>query len=105
MIDWNRIAELRAEIGADDFQEVVDLFLAEADATVLRLTPDRDPKSLEADCHFLKGAALNLGFSALAAECQTREMQAALGQAVDDLSALRQIYHASRAALLAGQGA
>lgn len=104
MIDWNRIAELRDEIGADDFQEVVDLFLSEADATVLRLFPNQDAKTLEADCHFLKGAALNLGFATLAAECQTREMQAAKGQAVDDLSLVRQIYHASRAALLAGQG-
>lgn len=103
MIDWDRVAELRAEIGVDGFVEVVDLFLSEADAVILRLRPSMDRKALESDCHFLKGAALNLGFKTLAAHCQLRETQAALGQDVDDLTAVHDCYHASRQALLAGQ--
>lgn len=103
MIDWDRVAELRAEIGADGFAEVVDLFLSEADAVILRLRPSADRKALESDCHFLKGAALNLGFKTLAAQCQLRETQAALGQDVADLTAVHDCYQASRKALLAGQ--
>ena len=30
MIDWNRISELQADIGADEFDEIVGLFLEEA---------------------------------------------------------------------------
>ena len=29
MIDWQRVNELRDEVGAEDFEEVVDLFLEE----------------------------------------------------------------------------
>ena len=34
MIDWERVRELRSEIGADDFAEVVEMFLSEADEAV-----------------------------------------------------------------------
>lgn len=105
MIDWDRVAELRDEIGVDSFDEVIDLFLTEADEVILRLRPDADRKVLESDCHFLKGAALNLGFKTLAAQCQLRETQAATGQEVADLSTVYECYQASRHALLAGQQA
>lgn len=102
MIDWDRVAELRDEIGAESFDEVIDLFLSEADEVILRLRPDAGAKALESDCHFLKGAALNLGFKTLAAQCQLREMQAARGQDVADLAVVSDIYQKSRQALLAG---
>lgn len=102
MIDWDRVAELRDEIGAESFDEVVDLFLTEADAVILRLRADADPKTLESDCHFLKGAALNLGFKTLAAQCQLRETQAATGQEVADFAVVYDCYQESRQALLAG---
>lgn len=105
MIDWDRVAELRDEIGVASFDEVIDLFLTEADEVILRLRPDAGPKALESDCHFLKGAALNLGFKTLAAQCQLRETQAALGKEVADLTVISDIYQQSRQALLAGQGA
>ena len=105
MIDWDRVAELRDEIGEESFNEVIDLFLTEADEVILRLRPDADPKSLESDCHFLKGAALNLGFKTLAAQCQLRETQAAKGQEVSDLAVVYECYQSSRHALLAGQKA
>jgi HPt (histidine-containing phosphotransfer) domain-containing protein len=105
MIDWDRVAELRNEIGVDSFDEVIDLFLTEADEVILRLRPDADRKALESDCHFLKGAALNLGFKSLAAQCQLREAQAAKGQAVTDLTVVHDIYQQSRQALMAGQAA
>ena len=31
MIDWARVSELRDEVGAEDFEEVVQLFLAEVE--------------------------------------------------------------------------
>lgn len=104
MIDWDRVAVLRDEIGADGFAEVVDLFLTEADEVILRLRPDASPQALESDCHFLKGAALNLGFKTMAEHCQLRETQAAKGEEVADLAVVIACYHASRHALLAGHG-
>lgn len=102
MIDWNRVAELRHEIGDDAFEEVVALFLDEADAVVARLSAKMGPKSLENDCHFLKGAALNLGFATLAKQCQAGETRAATGDVDIDLMALRDSYLQSRSALLQG---
>ena len=31
MIDWSRVEELRDKIGAEDFDEVVELFLSEVE--------------------------------------------------------------------------
>ena len=66
MIDWNRVEDLRQEIGSADFAEVVALFLEESDEVAARLTQG---PNLRADLHFLKGSALNLGFQALAQRC------------------------------------
>jgi len=102
MIDWQRIHELRAEIGAEDFAEVVSLFLEEADDAVLRLLPGRPADMLEADLHFLKGAALNLGFADFAALCQAGEHAAAQGSTAVDLGHIRACYDASKTAFEAG---
>jgi len=102
MIDWARVDELRDEIGPDDFAEVIDLFLEEVDEAFARLQAGPDPEKLEDDLHFLKGGALNLGFQALAAQCQTGEKAAADGQAgTIDLGALCATYQSSRNAFLA----
>ncbi|MCC1492472.1 Hpt domain-containing protein [Cognatishimia sp. F0-27] len=82
MIDWSRIAELRDEIGPEDFDEVSDLFLTE----VLGIIETIDeavgkPALMEEQMHFLKGAALNLGFSALSTICEKGEHAAANGDA------------------------
>ncbi len=37
MIDWERVAELQSEIGADGFGEVLELFLDEVEGVVMRL--------------------------------------------------------------------
>ena len=98
MIDWDRVKELRAEIGADDFAEVAAMFLEEADEAVARLTPGLTAKAMEADLHFLKGAALNLGFVALSGLCQDGERRAAVGDTGVDLAAVCATYQASKAA-------
>lgn len=108
MIDWARIDEIRLEMGAD-FDEVVTLFLEEVGEVIDRLSSGPAGDGLAADLHFLKGAALNLGFGELARQCVRNEqlVRAGQGSAVD-LAALTACFHASGAALAAaiarGQG-
>lgn len=97
MIDWDRIRMLRDEIGPEDFSEVVGLFLEEADEAIDHLSSDRGAEALARDLHFLKGAALNLGFSALSSLCREGEKQAASGDLAFDLAAVRATYAACRA--------
>ena len=79
MIDWTRITNLRDEIGADDFDEVVELFLDEVHIVIEKLRSAPDLGALEADFHFLKGSALNLGFTTFSEKCHNSERQAAQG--------------------------
>ena len=103
MIDWERVSDLRGEVGPEDFGEVVQLFLAEVEAVVERLRDDPDPARFEEDLHFLKGSALNLGFDALGALCQAGESAAAQGSAESvALGPILSCYDDSRAAFLAG---
>ncbi|SFL78907.1 Hpt domain-containing protein [Shimia aestuarii] len=81
MINWKRVEELRDEIGAEDFNEVVELFLDEVEEVIERLQTQPDLGRLEADLHFLKGSALNLGFHAFSLLCQAGEVAAASGKA------------------------
>lgn len=98
MVNWARVEELKAEIGADDFEEVVEIFLEECDGTAARLPTSQ---SLEADLHFLRGAAMNLGLDAMAAACQDGERTAAGGRAEEvDRDALVRLYDGSREAFL-----
>ncbi|MEP2531631.1 Hpt domain-containing protein [Shimia sp.] len=81
MINWDRVKELQEEIGAEDFGEVVELFLDEVEEVIVRLKTKPDLAMLEADLHFLKGSALNLGFQAFSLLCQAGEVAAASGKA------------------------
>jgi HPt (histidine-containing phosphotransfer) domain-containing protein len=104
MIDWNRVRELQDEIGKAEFSEVVMMFLEEADEVLARITNDNGPKPLGDDCHYLKGAALNLGFQMLAALCQNAEARAKHGDCTADIGEMQHCYRASREALLTGLG-
>ncbi|CUH64950.1 TMAO reductase sytem sensor TorS [Thalassovita gelatinovora] len=77
MIDWKRVAELRDEIGTDDFDEVVELFLDEVHGVIENLRHNPNPDDLESDLHFLKGSALNLGFSDFSEKCHSAERHVA----------------------------
>lgn len=103
MIAWDRVNELRSEIGDDDFAEVVVMFLEEADEVIGRISVAAGAKVLESDLHFLKGAALNLGFAEFAALCQDGERRAAGGDTNVDLDRVCSSYQASKLALEAGQ--
>ncbi len=101
MIDWSRVMELRSEIGEDDFEEVVELFLEEVDEVILRLRDGVDTDALEPEMHFLKGSALNLGFEDFSNLCAQGEKLAASGEGKSfDLSEVFQVYDGSRAMFL-----
>lgn len=103
MILWSRVNELREEVGPEDFDEVVDLFLEEVEGVIDKLRQDRDRSQLEQDLHFLKGSALNLGFSTFSDLCQDGERHAAEGAAADvDVAAIVTGYEQSKTAFIAG---
>ena len=103
MIDWKRVKELQDEIGPDGFAEVADMFLEEADQAVHALSQGIAADAVEAQLHFLKGSALNLGLSDLAAICQEGERKAAAGHAaLIDMMQVAAVWRASRAGLLSG---
>ena len=88
--------DLQDEIGADDFDEVVAMFLEEADEVIARIALTDTAKSLEADLHFLKGAALNLGFANFAALCQDGERRASAGELCLNIAAVQDCYALSK---------
>lgn len=98
-IDWDRVAQLREEVGPEEFAEVVDLFLEEVDDAVARLAVAAEPGALRDDLHFLRGSALNLGFSAFGQLCQDGERDIAEGR-MPDIGLLLGCYAASRAAFV-----
>jgi len=96
MIDWARVNELQTEVGDDDFAEVVEMFLEEANEVVARMNASLPNAEVEVALHFLKGSALNLGFCKLADLCQDGEKKAAGGQAeMVDLPIIVGTFHAS----------
>ena len=102
MIAWDRIDELKSEIGEDDFLEIVALFLEETEAALARLGETTDPDEAEALLHFLKGSALNLGFRALGRLCRDRRPPLDDKDAwPSELAEVRKIYELSKAHLLA----
>lgn len=103
MIDWSRVNELKSEVGEEDFGEVVDMFLGEVEEIIERLRSDAAHENLEADLHFLKSSALNLGFSDFANICSAGESDAAQGKPVD-LAPVFDSYLGSRADFSLGPG-
>ena len=97
MINWARVASLREEVGPEDFDEVVELFLEEVDEEIDGLLSLDNTTTIAEKLHFLKGSALNLGFSDLSNLCQEGESALTLDPTdTVDLSAVKSSYHASR---------
>ncbi len=74
------------------------MFLDEADEVICRLPRATSAPTREVDLHFLKGAALNLGFVRLAQLCDAGERHPESA----DIAAIALAYAQSRDALLAG---
>lgn len=103
MIDWSRVQDLRDEIGADAFAEVVELFLEEVDTEIDKLRQRATTLDLEGQLHFLKGSALNLGFAAFSDLCHRGEQAAATGRSdTINLPEVLLCYERSKSAFLAG---
>ena len=99
MLDWSRVDALKAELGEEDFDEIVALFLEEGEEKLSDLTSS-GANNHDADLHFLKGSAANLGFEQFRATCEQMEHQPdqfAAGQ-------LQSVYQQSKSAFLAGKG-
>ena len=75
MIDWAQVKELQGDMG-DSFDEIVEVFLLEVAEGIARLDTGSGTGSMAADLHFLRGAALNLGFVDFARLCAQGEEQA-----------------------------
>ncbi len=97
MIHWPRVRQLRDEVGADEFDEVIQIFLDEVQEVIARLHADTRRLELEQNLHFLKGSALSLGFDQFSRLCQDGERRAAAGHAAEvDLSEILSVYDASK---------
>lgn len=104
MIDWGRVQELQSDLGVDDFSEVVALFLLEVEAALARLglAEGGAEAQMRQECHFLLGAALNLGFREFAERARAAERACRGVPPVHiDIRALRRSYVVSRDAFLA----
>tara|TARA_R110000787_G_scaffold144720_9_gene258568 strand:- start:284 stop:616 length:333 start_codon:yes stop_codon:yes gene_type:complete len=103
MIDWNRIKQLRDEVGEDDFPEIVEIFIEEVSEMISILRTAPSIETLGDDLHALKGSALNLGFSTFAEMCQSGETRAANGRAREIvLEPILRCYDDSKDVFLAG---
>lgn len=106
MIDWERVSTLRAEIGEEDFEEVVPLFIEEVTDIIDGLRDGPDLSRLEDDLHALKGSALNLGFTDFSILCHKGEAMSAKGKATEvDVPAILDSFEASKAAFTKGLSA
>ncbi|QBY02103.1 Hpt domain-containing protein [Rhodophyticola sp. CCM32] len=97
MIDLNRLADLRSEIGEEGFTEVADLFVEEMRGAMDHLI--RNPLAVtQDDLHFLRGSAANLGLTGFVTCCATAEQRICASKPVD-IPALVKTYEASLAAI------
>lgn len=102
MIDWDRVAALREEVGSEDFDEVVDLFLQEVDEEIGSLATGQPGQGLAEKLHFLKGSALSLGFREFSSLCQAGESALSADPSASvDLGTIEASYQASRSTFLA----
>ncbi|MEM7241672.1 MAG: Hpt domain-containing protein [Pseudomonadota bacterium] len=103
MIDWDQVKELEAEIGPEDFGDIVEVFIEEVDEAVAALEGvSLEGEALASAMHFLKGSSANLGFVDLAAYCSEGEIKAKEGASADvDLSKVIALYDASKSKFMA----
>lgn len=101
MLDWSRVEQLREEVGEEAFDEVVELFLEEAEEQLAALDPAAPAARLEMQLHALKSAAVNLGFDAFAQLCAAGEAAARAGDPGGvDLEAVKASYEQTQIAFV-----
>ncbi|MGY6696848.1 MAG: Hpt domain-containing protein [Roseinatronobacter sp.] len=80
VIDWSRVSELLEDFGEEEFGELVVVFLEECRDGLEQLKQAASDDADRAAFHFLKGAALNVGFVEIAELCANGETAAANGE-------------------------
>lgn len=99
LVNWEKVNELCNEVGQEDFDEVVELFLEEVEETLGHV--GQEGRCLEHDLHFLKGSALNLGFVQFSDLCKVGEAAAANGDGAQvDVAKIQLSYQESRTLFL-----
>lgn len=102
MINWSHVNELKHDM-ADAFDEIVEVFLDEVQEGLAKLDSNRSAADMASGLHFLKGAALNLGFEKFAALCSDGEELANSGRPAEiNLAAVRECYDKSKREFIAG---
>lgn len=100
MLDMSRIAELKAEVGEDDFAEVLALFCEEVEEVLTELE-NATQNAIAAKIHFLKGSAQNIGLERVGALCLEAEASLRMHpNARPDVRRIRDAYAASKTELL-----
>lgn len=103
MIQWSRVRQLRDEVGADEFDEVVEIFLDEVQEVIAKMRNDTARTEMEQNLHFLKGSALSFGFDTFSKLCQDGERRAAAGESeAVDLDEIFTAYDDAKALFQAG---
>lgn len=98
MIDWKRVGELKDEVGEDAIMEIAEIFLEEMTEAIDPILQGNQPASIPDILHFVKGAALNVGFSDLAKVCENAEQN----PGALNTKTLVSTFSASKSAFLAG---
>lgn len=76
MIDWQQVQQLQEDVGKEEMEEVIELFMSEVDEAMEKLEANYAgmvPSDRSAAFHFLKGCASNLGFRAFGTKCSLGE--------------------------------
>lgn len=98
MIDWDRIQELKEEVGEEELAEVLPIFFEEVSETISAL-PESDTDTLRKNLHFLKGSAANIGMAELSRVCAKLEGTIATSTKLD-LAHISAVFECSRLALI-----
>jgi len=101
MIDWNRMTELKTDVGAEDFAEVIEIFMEEVEGVLSPMLSGEKRSRIDEDLHFLRGSALNIGFHRFAGICAEAEKLVATGRTGDiALGEIGRVFEASKAAYM-----
>lgn len=89
LIDWDRVALLRDDLGADGVELVTAIFTEDAQMLLRQIGRAHSAAAQEADLHRLRGGALNLGCAGLAAACALHERRANAGEMLPEAEVTR----------------
>ncbi|NNE88533.1 MAG: Hpt domain-containing protein [Silicimonas sp.] len=98
-MNWDRISELREEVGEDDLAEVIALFCEEVEE-VLAILANASVADIPGHLHFLKGSALNIGFDSVSTLCLREETKLKEDpDAKPDIACIQKYYATSKSEL------